>query len=154
MTEYTQAPDCPYCGETSRLVDSSMVYGVSRGLMYLCRNWPACDAYVGVHHGTDQPKGTLADKELRDARVSAHEVFDPLWKGAIAFMDWRKFGRYRRPAMKACSAKARDAGYRWLAKRLGIGYDACHFGLFDLETCKKAVACCRQAAPKDIFNET
>jgi hypothetical protein len=65
--------------------------------------------------------GTPADKTTREARAAAHSVFDPLWKK----------GKMSR----------RDA-YSWLAKELGITMDECHFGMFDLETCNKAIKLC------------
>ena len=49
---------CPYCGRQAEYVDSKVIYGRSYGMAYLCRN---CDAYVGVHRGTDEPLGRLAD---------------------------------------------------------------------------------------------
>lgn len=54
---------CPYCGRVAKYVDSSVIYyGHSYGMAYLCR---PCNAYVGVHSGTDRPKGSLANAELR-----------------------------------------------------------------------------------------
>lgn len=53
---------CPYCGRQAEYVDSKVIYGRSYGMAYLCRN---CDAYVGVHRGTDEPLGRLADASLR-----------------------------------------------------------------------------------------
>jgi len=46
-------------------------------MIYLCRS---CDAYVGVHKGTDKPKGRLANAELREYKKKAHSAFDPLWR--------------------------------------------------------------------------
>ena len=40
---------CPYCGNRTEYVDSSVIYGRSYGMIYLC--WD-CMAYVGVHKGT------------------------------------------------------------------------------------------------------
>ena len=42
---------CPYCGNRTEYVDSSVIYGRSYGMIYLC--WD-CMAYVGVHKGTDR----------------------------------------------------------------------------------------------------
>ena len=72
---------CPYCGghchppgRFLRLWEKS--YG---GKVYVCSNYPRCDAYVGVHPGTRIPKGTLADQELRKKRMLAHQIFDQIW---------------------------------------------------------------------------
>lgn len=58
---------CPYCRAKAELRDSEFVYGDRNyGKIYVCSNYPICDAYVGVHKGTqDKPKGTLANAELR-----------------------------------------------------------------------------------------
>ena len=62
---------CPYCGGTAILRDASFVYGEKSygGKVYVCSNYPKCDAYVGVHPGTRIPKGTLADQELQIGRA-------------------------------------------------------------------------------------
>lgn len=88
---------CDYCGRRAEYVDSRIVYGMSRGKIYLCRN---CMAYVGVHKGTDKPLGRLANAELRRWKKAAHHAFDPLWK----------FGPFK---------GHRDAAYGWLAQKWG-----------------------------------
>lgn len=58
---------CPYCGRVAKYVDSSVIYyGHSYGMAYLCR---PCNAYVGVHHGTDRPKGSLANAKPASTRL-------------------------------------------------------------------------------------
>ena len=47
-------------------------------MIYLCRD---CNAYVGCHQNTNNPLGTMANKELRELRTECHKLFDPLWKG-------------------------------------------------------------------------
>lgn len=57
---------CPYCGNTTDLIDSAEIYGgVSYGMIYICRD---CNAYVGCHSGTSIAKGRLANAELRAAK--------------------------------------------------------------------------------------
>ncbi len=77
---------CNICGSLKSVIltDSTVIYGSSYGLIYLCIK---CRSYVGVHqdknnnHGeADAPKGMLADRELRDLRKTAHKYFDPLWQ--------------------------------------------------------------------------
>jgi len=106
---------CPYCGKEPEYVDSSVLYGTSYGMVYLCRQ---CDAYVGVHEGTDQPKGRLANKELREWKKKAHAAFDPLWQNKH---------------MK------RKEAYTWLSEKLGTPRNYTHIGMFSVETCKKVV---------------
>lgn len=46
MNEIITGKVCPYCGKPTEYVDSSVIYGRSYGMIYLCRD---CRAYVGVH---------------------------------------------------------------------------------------------------------
>ena len=71
---------CPYCGNDAEWVENKEIYGKNYGksyTMWLCR---PCDARVGCHHNTRTPLGTMANKELREARMAAHAAIDPLWK--------------------------------------------------------------------------
>lgn len=71
---------CPVCGSGAVLKDSKIIYhGKSYGFVWVCKNYPKCDTYVGCHKGTVTPLGELADYELRRWRNKAHAVFDPLW---------------------------------------------------------------------------
>lgn len=84
-------------------------------LFYACK---PCEAWVGTHMKTGEPLGTLANKQTRNARMRAHQWFDPIWKKG--------------------HAKRRDA-YIWLAGQLGIPFDDTHIGSFDIETCDRVV---------------
>ncbi|MDR1246109.1 MAG: DUF3268 family zinc-finger domain-containing protein [Clostridiales Family XIII bacterium] len=106
---------CPYCGRAAEYTDSKTVYGRSYGMIYLCRD---CDAYVGVHKGTDKPLGRLANRELRRWKNAAHAAFDELWR----------FGSFTR----------REA-YAWLSRQLGIPIKKTHIGMFDIAECKKVI---------------
>lgn len=112
------------------IVDSSRVYkGFGYGWLWACSNWPKCDAYVGCHGGTRNPLGRLANEELRAAKSSAHAALDRLWKPK------------RRMDISWVRNRRKEA-YTWLAKTLGIEGRFCHIGMFDVETCQKAVAAC------------
>jgi len=108
---------CPYCGRKAEYVDSAEIYGKSYGMVYLCR---PCDAYVGVHDGTDTPLGRLANRELRRWRNRAHAAFDPLWQQ----------GPYRR---------RRNDAYAWLAGKMGLTKEKTHIAMFDVEQCKQVI---------------
>ncbi len=112
---------CPYCLNLTEYVDSSIIYGKSYGMIYLCKR---CDAYVGVHRGTSKALGRLADKKLRHWKKEAHKYFDNIWM------------------RKKCSG-ARVQGYKWLTCELDIQESLCHIGMFDIDRCKKAVEICR-----------
>lgn len=113
---------CPYCGAGTRRRDSSVVYGgnwTDRELV-VCTRFPVCDAYVGCYDdGT--PLGTLANKQLRAARMAAHTAFDPIWKGG-----------------ELTRAKA----YAWLARALGTRPDETHIGMFQVAQCEAVVQAC------------
>lgn len=115
---------CPYCGAATRLADSAIIYnGTSYGLVWICERYPACDAFVGCHKGTETPMGRLANRELRYWKKRAHAEFDPLWKK----------GPMRRG----------DA-YYWLSQKLDIPVDKTHIGMFDIDQCKETVRVCRE----------
>jgi hypothetical protein len=112
---------CPYCGEVAEFCSSARVYyGKHYGDIYLCECLPE-KAYVGVHKGTERPKGTLANKELRELRKKVHAVFDPIWKE---------------------KRKTRSKAYKWLANEMKINTKKCHIGMFNIEQCKQAIQIC------------
>lgn len=124
---------CDYCGKRTDFVDSACVYrGVSYGNIYLCR---PCDAWVGVHKGTDKPLGRLANKELREWKKKAHAAFDPLWMAKL-----RKRRKQRGKSYK--KMWARGSGYKWFAEKLGISGKDCHIGLFDIAMCQRVIEIC------------
>lgn len=83
---------------------------------HLCR---PCNAYVGVHSGTDRPKGSLANAELRGWRKATHARFDPLWQDG--------------------PFKKRNAAYRWLSEQMELPIEQTHIGMFTVEQCKAAL---------------
>lgn len=121
---------CDYCTNPAELVGGAVIYphrpDLSHARFYRC---VACEAWVGCHAGTLTPLGRLAKKDLRDAKVRAHAVFDPLWKLKHARENISK-------------GHARRAAYRWLAQQLGIEPAKCHIGMFDVETCLRVVEVC------------
>lgn len=85
MKRKSQTIFCPYCGKPAILRKASDIYKTHtlEEYLYACSDYPACDAYVGVHRGTLLPKGSLANKELRRKRIVAHRYFDSIWKHGI-----------------------------------------------------------------------
>lgn len=111
---------CPYCGCLTNYVDSSCIYGKSYGMIYLCR---PCNAYVGVHRGTNIALGRLANAELRGLKKDTHAFFDLIWKNGD---------------MKRVEA------YKWLSEYLRIPLDFTHIGMFDEERCRAAIVASKQ----------
>ncbi|OLP04559.1 zinc-finger-containing protein [Rhodoferax antarcticus] len=90
-----KAVKCLYCGAAAELKDAFVIYRrLGLGHVYMCSG--DCDAYVGVHEGTTKPKGSLANRELRELRQRVHAVFDPIWKQ----------GGYERSELYEAAAKA------------------------------------------------
>lgn len=124
-SDNTQDIACSYCGGYASIRDSTIIFGVNRGPMYICNKYPACDSYVGAHKISLKPLGTPADGELRMWRKRAHQIFDPLWESKS-----RK--------------RARPLEYRKLAKYLGIEVESCHIGRFDVAMCKQVLEYAKQ----------
>ncbi len=123
---------CNYCGKPAGLFTGKDVYPHREELherrFWVC--WP-CNAWVGSHDKDDksEPLGMLADEELRNARIAAHEAFDPLWKNG---------------------EMSRDEAYAWLADALGISALKCRIGWMDAEECRRVVSVVVARTPMDF----
>jgi gamma-glutamyl:cysteine ligase YbdK (ATP-grasp superfamily) len=96
-------------------------------MIYLCRK---CNAYVGCHKNKPTISlGRLANAELRESKILAHEYLDNLWK--------------RRISNEITKGHARGKAYKWLAQQMGIDSKHCHIGMFDVEDCKRVVELCK-----------
>lgn len=116
---------CDYCDRPTQFVDSSIVYhGKSYGMIYYCA---LCNAYVGVHKGTDQPLGRLANADLRFWKKTAHAEFDPLWKS---------------------KRMTRSQAYSWLSSKMGLPPELTHIGMFDVSQCKQVVCIMKKERKK------
>lgn len=112
-------PVCPYCSNLSVYLPSKRIYRCD-----------PCDAQVGVHKHNNQPLGTLANAELRAARKKAHSYFDPLW-------------RCKMQRNSLTVSQARKPAYEWLAVQMGLSFDECHIGEFDIEQCNQVMRICK-----------
>ena len=131
----TDKPICPYCTEPAELVDSSVIYGKSYGMMYLCKD---CDAYVGCHKGGARALGTLANPHLRSLRKKCHHLFDPIWEMLVFDHGLSK-------------PKARAIAYEWLGGMMYIDANDCHIGMFDADSAMEAIELCQDYDPDDIY---
>ena len=108
---------CPYCGNPTKLVEDSQIYGRSYGTKcYVCE---PCGAWVGCHKGSDRALGRVANKELRKLKHQAHEAFDPIWKDGYL---------------------PRTAAYEVLSEALRLPVWQTHIGMLDEELCRKVIA--------------
>jgi len=122
---------CPYCGEKTKYIDSSYVYGKSYGMIYICKD---CDAYVGVHNGTHKAFGRLANKELREFKKKAHNIFDKISKT-------NKINEIWNPKIPKMNNRAKS--YLWLSQKLHIKPKYCHIGMMDVNDCKRVIELCK-----------
>ncbi|MCM1075773.1 MAG: DUF3268 family zinc-finger domain-containing protein [Bacteroides sp.] len=108
---------CPYCGNPTKLVSSSEIYGQSYGgKCYYCE---PCQAWVGCHKNSDRALGRVANKQLRKLKHQAHEAFDPIWKDR---------------------GIPRGEAYKMLSLAFGLPIEQTHIGMFDEELCRKTIA--------------
>jgi len=105
--EEPPAPRCPKCGEAGRCVHTR------RGWKWVCHD---CDTSVGCHRGTMRPLGTMADHELRLARIRAHEALDEVWNRGVL---------------------TRTETYKELAAAMGLPRDRCHIGHMGIDDCRR-----------------
>jgi zinc-finger-containing domain len=128
-------PICPYCQSPAEQCTGADVYdnpAHAQKILWRCR---PCKAWVGCHPGTDVPLGRLANETLRKAKRRAHEAFDALWK----------------PGTKQ-RCQTRDRAYYWLSQRLRIKRAECHIGMFDVDTCNRVVAACKEAHGPNVVS--
>ncbi len=106
---------CPYCNKPALWTENKAIYGKNYGKSYMCYYCKDCNAYVGCHNNTEKPLGTMANKELRDWRIKAHNSFDSLWKTGFV---------------------TRNEAYKILENEFG---KEIHIGESDIETCKRII---------------
>lgn len=111
---------CPYCGAPVMLRSADGIYkNNSHGMkLYVCTNYPKCDAYVRVHAGTNIPVGTMANHELRSLRRTAHYYFDKLHKSGIM---------------------SKQGAYLWLSDLLQSPLSEAHIGYLGEYYCKQVI---------------
>ncbi|WP_436659778.1 zinc-finger-containing protein [Acinetobacter sp. P1(2025)] len=129
---------CQYCNQKAQPVHGSELYAeknpLSKNMFYACLG---CDAWVGMHKHSRKPFGSLANKELRNKRVVAHTLLDPLWARLIE-------------QFKLPKPQARTLIYTWLSQKMGIPFEDCHIGMFDVEQCNMAMHHTRKLKDADL----
>jgi ssDNA-binding Zn-finger/Zn-ribbon topoisomerase 1 len=111
---------CPYCGAPVHYRSADGIYHANPNgvMLYVCGNYPTCDAYVRTHQGTKIPVGSLADGKLRALRKRAHDAFNQLYLSGLM---------------------SRDDAYRWLAGVLQAPQSQAHIGLLSEYYCRQVV---------------
>ena len=100
---------CPYCGSRTELRSADGIYHDNHDntMLYVCRNYPRCDAYVRVIPGTTKPMGTMANGKLRAMRTEAHRYFNQLYIRGIM---------------------TKTEAYQWLSDTIGLPLSKSHIG--------------------------
>ena len=113
---------CQYCGGTVVLRSADGIYheNHSHTMLYVCSNYPRCDAYVRTHPGTNIPVGTLANHELRTLRNQAHHYFDQLYLSGLM---------------------SKQDAYLWLAGLLQVPLSKAHIGFLGEYYCMPSRYC-------------
>lgn len=111
---------CQYCGGTAVLRSADGIYrkNPNHTMLYVCSNYPHCDAYVRTHSGTSIPVGTLANSKLRKLRYQAHHYFNQLYCSELM---------------------SKQEAYLWLAELLQIPPSEAHIGLLGEYYCGEVI---------------
>ncbi len=126
------APRCPYCGSTTVFRSATGIYQENTDdvMLYVCKNYPTCDAYIRVQKGTAIPIGEMANGKLRALRKDAHRLFDQLHlKGYMS----------------------KRTAYGWLSSTLGVSCDQAHIGQLSELRCELVI---REAKKQLAWYET
>lgn len=126
-----QGKVCPYCFQPSTYINSESIYGTNYGMVYSCT---PCQAWVGVHGGTDKALGRLANAQLRELKMQAHRWFDPIAKQGLINNINPSFIAGVSPRAKA---------YQWLSQQMNIQMEFCHIGMFNEEECLEVIRICQ-----------
>ncbi len=111
---------CQYCGGSVVLRSADGVYrkNPNHTMLYVCSNYPRCDAYVRTHSGTSIPVGTLANPRLRKLRHQAHYYFNQLYYSGLM---------------------SKQEAYLWLTELLQIPPSEAHIGLLGEYYCNEVI---------------
>ena len=114
---------CPYCGAPAQLRSTAEIYKDPQqaGELYVCRNYPECNAYVGTYPHTRIPMGPMANGELRHLRIRAHRRFHRVWRSGIM---------------------TRENAYRWMADYFGLRLRDAHIGMLSEYRCRELIQKC------------
>lgn len=118
-------PKCPHCDIRSELKPASYIYPhltfIKHKMFWVCQNYPTCNSYVGTHSRLpwlNFPMGSLANHELREARLKAHHLFDHFWKTGLA---------------------DRGEMYQWFQQIIKLDEEYAHIGELNLKQCNDLI---------------
>ena len=123
---------CNICGGPVVFTSNAAIYGkeYGSGKCYLCQS---CGAYTGTHKPRPtEALGLLADEPMRKGKMACHDLFDAMWRG------------------KPKAQKKRKDLYLWLAGKMSIPVEECHFGHFDILQLREAYRILMEASRADM----
>ena len=121
ISEKCHTNRCPYCGGPVVLRSADGIYRENKNstMLYVCSNYPECDAYVRVgFENPSVPIGSLANGNLRALRREAHRYFDQIYESGLM-------------------SKA-DA-YAWLSMILAVPKSQAHIGYLGEYYCREVI---------------
>lgn len=120
---------CPYCHSVAIPRPAAEIYHDPKrtDFLYVCSNYPSCNAYVGMNMKTREPLGPLANGDLRNLRIRTHRTFDRLWQSGLM---------------------SRNNAYRWMADYLCIPLQQAHIGLLSEYCCNELIKKCNSILTK------
>lgn len=116
---------CPYCGSpvVYRTADGIYRENKNNTMLYVCSNYPKCDAYIKANPQTNKPMGTLANGQLRALRKRAHYYFDRLHEDGYM---------------------SRSDAYNWLADYIDMPLNMAHIGFLGEYYCNQVIERCKE----------
>lgn len=112
-----------FCGKSMMLRKSKW------GWFYGCRSYPDCEGSIGAHQATGEPLGIPAPKEVRMARVWAHNAFDQLWMGGPINLK-------------------RTEAYAWMREKMELSEEEAHIGRMDEFQCFRLIGLVKEEFEK------
>lgn len=123
---------CPYCGSPVVYRSADGIYHENKKgtMLYVCSRYPECDAYVRVHVGTKIPVGSLANREFRTLRRTAHHYFDQLYESGYM---------------------SKQEAYQWLADAVMAPLSEAHIGHLGEYYCKQVITESKKVLDRNRF---
>lgn len=112
---------CGDCGAKMELISTAKY----KRPFYGCSRFPECRGTVGAR-SDGKPLGTPTDAAGRAARISAHDVFDRIWKS---------------------NTKNRGEAYAWMQEVLCLPPEQAHIAMFTKEQCSKLIELVKRDFP-------
>lgn len=125
---------CPYCTLEAQLVYGDTIYfkkELEHQIFYYCAE---CKAVAACKDGSDEPKTTLANANMRKIRAQLYALLDQLQAAKLASSE--------RKGQRISKRHCRDLMQQWLAKELQIDLGSCEVGKLTEDQCKRAIRVC------------